>query len=133
MHIINKNICNIDNFSYFIRSCGIHFSRVAPRVIYHPAHMLNSNNFLDLCDYAGYNFILFIFKLIKNMPLIFCFKCKTKTNTNGLIEKISKNGRNMICGICEICGTNKTMFASLNKIAGCIPACAERKQDLMYT
>ncbi len=46
-----------------------------------------------------------VINLIKNKSLIFCFKCKTKTNTNGISEKISKNGRNMICGICELCGT----------------------------
>jgi hypothetical protein len=55
------------------------------------------------------------------MSLIFCFKCKTKTTIIGEIEKISKSGRNMICGKCEICGTNKTMFASVNKIGGCVP------------
>ncbi len=48
------------------------------------------------------------FPLFKNTAMnSFCFKCKRKTNSFGIIEKISKNGRNMLCGICEICGTNK--------------------------
>jgi transposase InsO family protein len=27
----------------------------------------------------------------------------------------------MLCGICEICGTNKTMFAGVEKSGGCVP------------
>jgi hypothetical protein len=55
------------------------------------------------------------------MTLLYCLKCKKKTNTNGSSEKISKNGRTMKCGICEICGTNKTMFVSDKKSGGCVP------------
>ncbi len=46
------------------------------------------------------------------MSLLYYLKCKTKTDTIGISEKISSNGRNMICGICEICGTNKCVFVN---------------------
>ncbi len=45
----------------------------------------------------------------------FCFKCKRKTNSEGIIEKITSNGRNMICGTCEICGSNKCVFVKSAK------------------
>ncbi len=64
------------------------------------------------------------------MTLIFCLKCKTKTNTDGISEKISSNGRNMICGICEICGTNKSVFVSVNDDKSELRLCV--KQNLMY-
>jgi hypothetical protein len=64
------------------------------------------------------------------MTLIFCLKCKTKTNTIGEIEKLSKNGRNRICGICEICGTNKTMFACLSDEKSGL-SCKNEKKDLI--
>ena len=42
--------------------------------------------------------------------IIYCFKCKLKTETLDGIEKTSSNGRNMITGICSVCGTKKSVF-----------------------
>ena len=41
---------------------------------------------------------------------IYCVKCKKKTLTAEIKEKISKNSRKMIQGVCEICGKNKSSF-----------------------
>ena len=42
--------------------------------------------------------------------IIYCFKCKLKTETLDGIEKTSSNGRNMIKGICSVCGTKNQFF-----------------------
>ena len=44
--------------------------------------------------------------------IIYCFKCKLKTETLDCIEKTSSNGRNMIKGTCSVCGTKKSVFVS---------------------
>ena len=44
--------------------------------------------------------------------IIYCFKCKLKTETLDGIEKTSSNGRNMIKGTCSVCGTKKSVFVS---------------------
>ena len=44
--------------------------------------------------------------------IIYCFKCKLKTETLDGIEKTSSNGRNMIKGTCSVCGTKKSVFQS---------------------
>ena len=44
--------------------------------------------------------------------IIYCFKCKLKTETLDGIEKTSSNGRNMITGTCSVCGTKKSVFLS---------------------
>ena len=44
--------------------------------------------------------------------IIYCFKCKLKTETLDGIEKTSSNGRNMIKGTCSVCGTKKSVFLS---------------------
>ena len=44
--------------------------------------------------------------------IIYCFKCKLKTETLDSIEKTSSNGRNMIKGTCSVCGTKKSVFVS---------------------
>lgn len=46
--------------------------------------------------------------------LIFCMRCKQKTDTNNIIETVSKNGRPMVKGTCSIstCGTKKSQFVS---------------------
>ena len=41
---------------------------------------------------------------------IYCVKCKKKTPTAEIKEIISKNNRQMIQGVCEICGKNKSSF-----------------------
>ena len=44
--------------------------------------------------------------------IIYCLKCKLKTETLDGIKKTSSNGRNMIKGICSVCGTKKSVFLS---------------------
>ena len=44
--------------------------------------------------------------------IIYCLKCKQKTETTDYLEMKSSNGRNMIKGICSICGTKKSVFVS---------------------
>ena len=44
--------------------------------------------------------------------IIYCLKCKQKTETTDFLEMKSSNGRNMIKGICSICGTKKSVFVS---------------------
>ena len=41
---------------------------------------------------------------------IYCFKCKRQTLTINAERVRSKNNRNMIKGICSICGTKKNKF-----------------------
>ena len=44
--------------------------------------------------------------------IIYCLKCKQKTETIDYLEMKSSNGRNMIKGTCSICGTKKSVFLS---------------------
>ena len=44
--------------------------------------------------------------------IIYCFKCKQKTETLAGVELKSSNGRDMIKGTCSICGTKKSVFVS---------------------
>ena len=44
--------------------------------------------------------------------IIYCLKCKHKTETIYYLEMKSSNGRNMIKGICSICGTKKSVSVS---------------------
>ena len=44
--------------------------------------------------------------------IIYCFKCKQKTETLAGVELKSSNGRNMIKGTCSVCGTKKSVFVS---------------------
>ena len=48
----------------------------------------------------------------------YCLKCKRTTDTNNIIESISKNGKNYIRGKCVECGSKKSHFA---KSGGCLP------------
>ena len=41
------------------------------------------------------------------MDSIFCFKCKTHTNTIDILEICTKNNKKMIKGLCEYCNTSK--------------------------
>ena len=45
--------------------------------------------------------------------IIYCLKCKQKTETLASFELKSSNGRNMIKGTCSVCGTKKSVFVSL--------------------
>ena len=44
--------------------------------------------------------------------IIYCLKCKQKTETIDYLEMKSSNGRNMIKGTCSICSTKKSVFLS---------------------
>ena len=44
--------------------------------------------------------------------IIYCLKCKQKTETLDGVELNTSNGRNMIKGICSVCGTKKSVFPS---------------------
>ena len=41
---------------------------------------------------------------------IYCLKCKRQTLTNNIEQVRTKNNRNMIKGICAICGVRKNKF-----------------------
>ena len=41
---------------------------------------------------------------------IYCLKCKRQTSINNIQRVRSKNKRNMIKGVCSICGTKKNIF-----------------------
>ena len=41
---------------------------------------------------------------------MYCVKCKTKTKTRDIQNVVSKNNRNMLRGVCAVCGTTKTQF-----------------------
>lgn len=43
---------------------------------------------------------------------LFCLKCKQKTNTKDIERVITKNNRNMLKGICLVCGSKKSTFIS---------------------
>ena len=38
---------------------------------------------------------------------IYCFKCRTKTDTPEAQEVVLKNGRTAVTGQCHVCGTKK--------------------------
>ena len=44
--------------------------------------------------------------------IIYCLKCKQKTETIDELKLQSKNGREIIKGNCSICGTKKSVFVS---------------------
>ena len=44
---------------------------------------------------------------------IYCLKCKIKTDTDDITKTMTKNNRNLIRGTCLICGTNKSVFVSV--------------------
>ena len=42
--------------------------------------------------------------------LIYCLKCKKKTNTLNMISTTTKNGKSMVKGTCEVCNKKKSIF-----------------------
>ena len=44
--------------------------------------------------------------------IIYCFKCKQKTEPIDPLKIKSSNGRDMIKGTCPFCGTKKSVFVS---------------------
>ena len=45
---------------------------------------------------------------------MYCVICKKSTESNDVINAISKNGRPMLRGKCAICGSTKTQFIKMN-------------------
>ena len=52
------------------------------------------------------------------MEIIYCLKCKTKTDTLEIKQSKTKNNRLMIKGKCVLCGTNKSRFISAKEGEG---------------
>mgnify|MGYP003524816799 CR=1 FL=1 len=48
--------------------------------------------------------------------IIYCLKCKQKTETIEVQSVQSQNGREMIKGSCLICGTKKSVFISMSNV-----------------
>ena len=44
--------------------------------------------------------------------IIYCLRCKHKTETLNGVDVKSSKGRNMIKGTCSVCGTKKSVFVS---------------------
>lgn len=42
--------------------------------------------------------------------MIYCLKCKKQTKTLNEHQRTTKNGRNMVSGTCEVCGSKKNTF-----------------------
>jgi Domain of unknown function (DUF5679)/Phospholipase A2-like domain len=47
--------------------------------------------------------------------MMYCVKCKQKTESKNITEVISKNNRKMLKGICSLCGSKKSSFIKNNK------------------
>ena len=50
--------------------------------------------------------------------LIYCVKCKQKTNSHNNTSEKAENGRDMKRGTCEVCGTHKTQFIAKDHKGG---------------
>jgi len=46
------------------------------------------------------------------MNQIYCVKCRKFTETRDVKQKTTKNNRQMLQGICVVCGTKKSKFMS---------------------
>ena len=46
---------------------------------------------------------------------MYCLKCKRKTESADVKRTISKNGKEILQGVCNICGCKKSSFISSNK------------------
>jgi Domain of unknown function (DUF5679) len=46
--------------------------------------------------------------------MLYCVKCKSKTETVDEQRVVSKNNRSMLRGKCAVCGTTKTQFVKEN-------------------
>ena len=49
---------------------------------------------------------------------IYCLKCKTRTDTKNVEKVTTKNNRNMIKGVCVVCGCKKSKFISNSEVKG---------------
>jgi protein-arginine kinase activator protein McsA len=52
------------------------------------------------------------------MELLYCVKCKKKTETLNVTSLITNNNRKMLKGVCTICGKNKASFVSMKTGTG---------------
>jgi len=41
---------------------------------------------------------------------MYCLKCRKNTETNDEHQKTTSNGRNMVSGTCNVCGSKKNVF-----------------------
>ena len=46
---------------------------------------------------------------------IYCFKCRSKTDTLEAQEVVLKNGRPAVIGQCTVCGTKKSRMSAARK------------------
>ena len=45
---------------------------------------------------------------------MYCLKCRSVTDSINLQERVSKNNRKMLTGLCKVCGTKKSKFVNQN-------------------
>ena len=64
------------------------------------------------------------------MTELYCVKCKKKNPTNDITNKTSKNGRNMISGLCSVCNTKCNQFIKSDKIKNNDDALAKLEHGL---
>ena len=50
--------------------------------------------------------------------MIYCVKCRRKTDTRNLQETMTSNGRRRKTGICTVCGSKKSQFIAASTGAG---------------
>lgn len=96
-------------------------------------------------DYYN-NFFLFVYYIynIEMSESMYCVKCKEFTETSDLENKTTANGREMLQGRCNVCGTKKTKFVKSNYLgkgfggnpallAQALPALAEVGKSMQGT
>ena len=49
---------------------------------------------------------------------MYCVKCQRFTETKDVKQKLTKNNRQMLQGICVVCGTKKSKFISAKRGKG---------------
>lgn len=49
---------------------------------------------------------------------MYCVRCRQKTESKNITKVITKNNRNMLKGICSICGCKKSSFIKTDKVTG---------------
>ena len=47
--------------------------------------------------------------------MAYCVKCKTKRHMKEAKEKVAKNGRHMMSGLCSVCNTKMNLFIKTDK------------------
>jgi hypothetical protein len=49
-------------------------------------------------------------KMFFGQGLLYCLKCKNKTETKNTTEKTLRNGKRVMQGLCTVCGSKKNRF-----------------------